>query len=171
MGAIAVSLVKRRKLADGEIDVVAAFNSRVVGRESVAPIEKDDVHSGNAAAGTADNSPVVLSPAESELHRRWFTLEFGKQNEGLSNEQKTDPESIASFDKYLDDIADLKPSTGESDAEVLQRKCGLMHQAVMVAPPGPLTDLWSLGACTFAAMTARIPFEGDVLGDIVTVLV
>jgi eukaryotic-like serine/threonine-protein kinase len=33
--------------------------------------------------------------------------------------------------------------------------------------PGPLTDIWSLGACAFAAVTARIPFEGDVLGDIV----
>ncbi|WP_394826022.1 serine/threonine-protein kinase [Pendulispora albinea] len=33
--------------------------------------------------------------------------------------------------------------------------------------PGALTDLWSLGASTFAALTARIPFEGDVLGDIV----
>jgi eukaryotic-like serine/threonine-protein kinase len=33
--------------------------------------------------------------------------------------------------------------------------------------PGPLTDLWSLGACTFAAMTGRLPFEGDMLGDIV----
>ena len=33
--------------------------------------------------------------------------------------------------------------------------------------PGPLTDIWSLGACTFAAFTARIPFEGEVLGDIV----
>ena len=32
---------------------------------------------------------------------------------------------------------------------------------------GPRSDLWSLGACAFAAMTARIPFEGDVLGDIV----
>jgi serine/threonine-protein kinase len=33
--------------------------------------------------------------------------------------------------------------------------------------PGPLTDLWSLGACTFTAMTGRLPFEGDALGEIV----
>jgi serine/threonine-protein kinase len=33
--------------------------------------------------------------------------------------------------------------------------------------PGPLTDLFSLGACAFTAMTGRIPFEGDVLGEIV----
>jgi serine/threonine protein kinase len=41
------------------------------------------------------------------------------------------------------------------------------EQLTMGGAPGPLTDLWSLGACTYAAMTARIPFEGDVLGDIV----
>jgi eukaryotic-like serine/threonine-protein kinase len=33
--------------------------------------------------------------------------------------------------------------------------------------PKPLSDVWSLGACAFAAFTARIPFEGEVLGDIV----
>lgn len=41
------------------------------------------------------------------------------------------------------------------------------EQLAIGGAPGPLTDLWSLGACTFAAMTGRLPFEGDVLGDIV----
>jgi serine/threonine-protein kinase len=41
------------------------------------------------------------------------------------------------------------------------------EQLTIGGAPGPLTDLWSLGACTFAAMTARIPFEGEILGDIV----
>ena len=41
------------------------------------------------------------------------------------------------------------------------------EQLTIGGAPGRLTDLWSLGACTFAAMLARIPFEGEVLGDIV----
>ena len=41
------------------------------------------------------------------------------------------------------------------------------EQLTVGGAPGPLTDLWSIGACTFAAMTGRLPFEGDVLGDIV----
>ena len=41
------------------------------------------------------------------------------------------------------------------------------EQLTLGGAPGPLTDIWSLGACAFAAMTARIPFEGEVLGDIV----
>jgi serine/threonine-protein kinase len=41
------------------------------------------------------------------------------------------------------------------------------EQLTVGGAPGPLTDLWSLGACAFAALTARIPFEGEVLGDIV----
>jgi serine/threonine-protein kinase len=41
------------------------------------------------------------------------------------------------------------------------------EQLTVGGAPGPLTDLWSLGACAFAAFTARIPFEGEVLGDIV----
>ena len=41
------------------------------------------------------------------------------------------------------------------------------EQLAVGGAPGPLTDFWSLGACTFAAMTGRLPFEGDVLGDIV----
>lgn len=41
------------------------------------------------------------------------------------------------------------------------------EQLTVGGVPNPLTDIWSLGACAFAAFTARIPFEGDVLGDIV----
>lgn len=41
------------------------------------------------------------------------------------------------------------------------------EQLTLGGTPDPLTDIWSLGACAFAAFTARIPFEGDVLGDIV----
>jgi serine/threonine-protein kinase len=41
------------------------------------------------------------------------------------------------------------------------------EQLTVGGAPTPATDLWSLGACAFAAMIARIPFEGEVLGDIV----
>ena len=41
------------------------------------------------------------------------------------------------------------------------------EQLTVGGTPNPLTDIWSLGACTFAAFTARIPFEGEVLGEIV----
>lgn len=41
------------------------------------------------------------------------------------------------------------------------------EQLTVGGMPNALSDVWSLGACAFAAFTARIPFEGDVLGDIV----
>jgi serine/threonine-protein kinase len=41
------------------------------------------------------------------------------------------------------------------------------EQLTVGGMPNPLTDIWSLGACAYAAFTARIPFEGEVLGDIV----
>jgi serine/threonine-protein kinase len=41
------------------------------------------------------------------------------------------------------------------------------EQLTIGGTPNALTDIWSLGACAFAALTARIPFEGEVLGDIV----
>jgi serine/threonine-protein kinase len=41
------------------------------------------------------------------------------------------------------------------------------EQLTVGGTPNRLTDIWSLGACAFSALTARIPFEGEVLGDIV----
>jgi hypothetical protein len=123
------------------IDVVNAFNARVVGRESVAPIGTDEVQPGNVAPGSAGDSPTQLSAAESELQNRWLAIEFvGSQPGALSNEQKSNPEWIANFDKYLDDIAELKPSDGESEADAWQHKCALLHAAIIAALPGRQTD-------------------------------
>ncbi|HRG99543.1 MAG TPA: serine/threonine-protein kinase [Polyangiaceae bacterium] len=41
------------------------------------------------------------------------------------------------------------------------------EQLTEAGAPDALTDLWSLGATVFTAMTGRIPFPGEVLGDIV----
>lgn len=41
------------------------------------------------------------------------------------------------------------------------------EQLTIGGTPTPQDDLWSLATCAFAALTGRLPFEGDVLGDIV----
>jgi serine/threonine-protein kinase len=35
------------------------------------------------------------------------------------------------------------------------------------APVSAASDIWSLGACAFAAAVGRVPFEGDAIGDVV----
>jgi serine/threonine-protein kinase len=35
------------------------------------------------------------------------------------------------------------------------------------APVSPASDIWSLGACAFAAACGRVPFQGDAIGDVV----
>jgi eukaryotic-like serine/threonine-protein kinase len=34
-------------------------------------------------------------------------------------------------------------------------------------PVSAASDIWSLGACAFAALCGRVPFEGDAIGDVV----
>lgn len=41
------------------------------------------------------------------------------------------------------------------------------EQLTVGGAPDPLSDIWSLGATVFSAMIGRIPFEGEMLGDIV----
>jgi serine/threonine protein kinase len=77
--------------------------------------------------------------------------------------------------KILDDAAPAKSNSPHASMGGPTREGTVIGTPNFMAPeqlalggaPGPLTDLWSLGACTFAALTARLPFEGDVLGDIV----
>ena len=35
------------------------------------------------------------------------------------------------------------------------------------APVSPASDVWSLGACVFAAVCGRVPFDGDAIGEVV----
>jgi serine/threonine protein kinase len=35
------------------------------------------------------------------------------------------------------------------------------------APVSPASDIWSLGACAFAAACGRVPFHGEAIGDVV----
>ncbi len=35
------------------------------------------------------------------------------------------------------------------------------------APVSAASDIWSLGACAFAAATAKVPFDGEAIGDVV----
>jgi serine/threonine-protein kinase len=35
------------------------------------------------------------------------------------------------------------------------------------APVSPASDIWSLGACAFAAACGRVPFDGEAIGDVV----
>jgi serine/threonine protein kinase len=73
------------------------------------------------------------------------------------------------FDAPLDASVNSKPMGGPTQDGMVIGTPNFMspEQLTIGGIPSPLTDLWALGASTFAAMTARIPFEGDVLGDIV----
>jgi len=35
------------------------------------------------------------------------------------------------------------------------------------APVSPASDIWSLGACAFAASVGKVPFDGEAIGDVV----
>ena len=81
--------------------------------------------------------------------------------------------------KILEDASDPQRSSDPADAAKAMagptRVGAVIGTPNFMAPeqlsaggaPGPLTDLWSLGACAFASMTGRLPFDGDVLGEIV----
>jgi len=139
-GRCTETLNEKWKYSKSAAEAVAAFNSRVVGHESVAPIEKEDVFPVRRDPGSADDSPFPMSVAEAELNKRWRLLGFTQARGGPTDEQKADPGWIASFEEYLDDVADLKPASDESEADVWRYKDGLMHIAVMIAPLGPVRE-------------------------------
>ena len=80
------------------------------------------------------------------------------------------------FVKILDfGIAKVKSDAEQAPGVALTRTGSLVGTPLYMSPEqargekviDARTDIWSLGACAFTAMTAQIPFEGEVLGDIV----
>jgi len=68
--------------------------------------------------------------------------------------------------KLLTDEAAVSGATGAGS--VLGTPHYMAPEALTASSPvDTRSDVWSLGACAFAAMVGKVPFDGDAIGDIV----
>jgi serine/threonine-protein kinase len=148
---------------DGE-----SLSDAIIGRGPLAPTEVGQVIGQAARAlAKAHAAGIVhrdLKPDNIVLARSDEPLE------GLPYTVKLVDFGIAKILEEPSQTGDAPPSMGGPTREgtvIGTPNFMAPEQLAVGGAPGPLTDLWSLGACTFAAMTGRLPFEGDVLGDIV----
>ena len=64
-------------------------------------------------------------------------------------------------------IAKLVQDEAETGASATQAGMVLGTPHYMSPEVSAASDIWSLGACAFAAACGRVPFEGDAIGDVV----
>jgi hypothetical protein len=117
---------------------VNEFNRRAVHQESVVQIEEEDIRPGKVGPALPEDR-VLSSEQSQEFHNKWEWLMFGGQHAGLTDEQKGTAEWESRFEEYINAIENLK-SSGDSDADLLKKRCELMRDAVIVAPAGPVRD-------------------------------
>jgi eukaryotic-like serine/threonine-protein kinase len=98
-----------------------------------------------------------------------FLAKSGDDADGSYTVKLVDFGIAKMFDAALKSDAKASPMGGPTQEGAVIGTPNFMapEQLTVGGAPTPLTDLWSLGACAYAAMIARIPFEGEVLGDIV----
>jgi serine/threonine-protein kinase len=141
------AIISRGPLGDAEVAKIITQAARALSRAHAAGIVHRDLKPDNIFLATAEE-PVEGLPYVVKL------VDFG----------------IAKmFDDEITSTGSSSPMGGPTREGTVIGTPNFMapEQLTVGGAPGPLTDLWSLGACTFAAMTGRLPFEGDVLGDIV----
>jgi serine/threonine protein kinase len=143
------AIITRGPLNEAEVAKIITQAARALSRAHAAGIVHRDLKPDNIFLATAEE-PVEGLPYVVKL------VDFGIAK--MFEEEPADPSG-----------ASPHPMGGPTREGTVIGTPNFMapEQLTVGGAPGPLTDLWSLGACTFAAMTGRLPFEGDVLGDIV----
>jgi serine/threonine-protein kinase len=142
-------LIRRGPLPAGEVAVVIGQAAKALGKAHKAGIVHRDLKPDNIFLASTDGETMGT---------------------GL-------PYTVKIVDFGIAKMFDVSPTEGQKAAPMggPTQEGAVIGTPNFMAPeqltvggaPTPLTDLWSLGACAFAAMIARIPFEGEVLGDIV----
>ncbi len=144
------AIIARGPLAPTEVAQIITQAARALSRAHAAGVVHRDLKPDNIFLATTDE-PVEGLPYIVKLVDFGIAKMFEEPAEGDSGSRP------------------LSPMGGPTREGTVIGTPNFMapEQLTVGGAPGPMTDLWSLGACTFAAMTGRLPFEGDVLGDIV----
>jgi serine/threonine-protein kinase len=142
-------LIRRGPLPPAEVAVVIGQAAKALGKAHKSGIVHRDLKPDNIFLASTDGETMDGSP----------------------------PYTVKIVDFGIAKMFDVSPTEGQKAAPMggPTQEGAVIGTPNFMAPeqltvggaPTPLTDLWSLGACAFAAMIARIPFEGEVLGDIV----
>jgi serine/threonine protein kinase len=143
--SLSEAIIERRRLPPREVAQIIAQAARALSKAHAAGIVHRDLKPDNIFLATSD-----------------------EPSEGL-------PYVVKLVDFGIAKMFEETPLGGTSPMGGPTREGTVIGTPNFMAPeqltaggaPGPTTDLWSLGACTFAALTGRLPFEGDVIGDIV----